>query len=44
VTIRGLWKIIGLLEQRKMQLERDSKSMERYLQQGADLIEVNIEK
>ncbi|HLH93558.1 MAG TPA: hypothetical protein VKW08_00425 [Xanthobacteraceae bacterium] len=44
VSIRGLWKIIGLLEQRKVELERQIKNMERYLQQGIELVEIHVEK
>lgn len=44
VSIRGLWKIIGLLEQRKLGLERQIREMEAYLMKGAAVIENEIEQ
>jgi len=44
MTVRGLWGLIKLLETRKVELEREIKAMENYMQQGMEIIERDFEK
>lgn len=39
ISIKGLWKVIGLLEMRKGELERQIRSMEEYVRKGLSVIE-----
>lgn len=43
-TIKSSWKMIRLLELRKLQLEKDIQQMETYIRQGTQFIESDVEK